>query len=191
MKNFPKAYVKQVKISSGRTASYVKIPPGNRKTHAKQDDTNNPTVRYQQKDNERTCMVYSMASIMHYSGDTSAGAWMRNRAKRYLSDPSAFRSFVRDVRHHVKLLKTASMVGPDYNILSDNLSGMYLVQLRGSDGMEDHCITVSDKWIFDSNFKNALPRTKESLDLCCSSDEVPCQFVTCVNVEHFPKVIFP
>ena len=96
-----------------------------------------------------------------------------------------------DVRHHVKLLKTASMVGPDFNILSDNLSGMYLVQLRGSDGMEDHCITVSDKWIFGSNFKNALPRTKESLNMWCSSAVVPCQFVTCTNVEQFPKVTFP
>ena len=68
VKNFPKAYVKQVKIYSGRTASYVKIPPGNRKTHARQDDTTSPTVRYQQKDNERTCMMFSMASIMYYSG---------------------------------------------------------------------------------------------------------------------------
>ena len=72
-----------------------------------------------------------------------------------------------------------------------NLSGMYLLQMRGSDDMEDHCITVSDKWIVDSHFKKVLSRTKESLNMCCSTDEVPCQFVTCVNVEHFPKSTFP
>ena len=102
VKNFPKPYIKQVKVSTGRSTSYIRIPPGDCRTHAEQTDMKSPPVHYQQKENERTCMVYSMASILHYSGDTSAGAWIRNRAKRYLHDPSAFRMFVKDVRHHIR-----------------------------------------------------------------------------------------
>ena len=187
--NFPKSYVKQVKVSSGRTASYVKIPPGDRRCHSKNNDNNGPLLHYQQKDDERTCMVLAMASIMHYSGDTSAGAWMKNRFKRYLSDPAAFQTFVKDIRHHVKLLKSGATLGKHFDILGSGLSGIYLAQVQGSDGKEDHCVAVSDKWIFDTNYKNALPRSQESLDMCCSSDEEKSLFVMCINVEHFPKVV--
>jgi hypothetical protein len=167
----------------------VKIPPGDRRCHSKNNDNNGPLLHYQQKDDERTCMVLAMASIMHYSGDTSAGAWMKNRFKRYLSDPAAFQTFVKDIRHHVKLLKSGATLGKHFDILGSGLSGIYLAQVQGSDGKEDHCVAVSDKWIFDSNFKNALPRSQESLNMCCSSDEEKSLFVTCINVEHFPKVV--
>ena len=116
---------------------------------------------------------------------------MRNGAKRYLNNPYSFRTFVKDVRCKVKLLRTGSTMGKHFDILSDSLSGIYLVQVKGSDGKEDHCVTVSHGWIFDSNFPNALPRTKESFDKCCSSDEVASEFVSCINVEHFPKIICP
>jgi len=189
VKNFPKSYVRQVKVSSGRTASYVKIPPGDRRKHTRSNDTKGPLLHYQQKDDDRTCMVLAMASIMHYSGDTSAGAWMKNRFKRYLSDPAAFQNFVKDIRHHVKLLKSGATLGKHFDILGSGLSGIYLAQVQGSDGKEDHCVAISNKWIFDSNFKNALPRSQESLNMCCSSDEEKSRFVTCINVEHFPKVV--
>ena len=133
-------------------------------------------------------MVYSMASILHYSGDTSAGAWVRNRAKRYINDPLAYTTFFGDLRHHVKLMKYGTRLGKSFNILSSVLTGIYLVQIQGSDGKDDHCVTVSNEWIFDSNFKNALPRTQTSLDMCCSSDDVKCHFLSSVKVEHFPRI---
>ena len=49
--------------------------------------------------------------------------------------------------------------------------------LRGSNTKEDHCVTIFDNWIFNSNFDWALPLSKELLDLCCSSDETNGTFV--------------
>jgi len=43
--------------------------------------------------------------------------------------------------------------------------------LRASNGKEDHTVTIYNNWIFDGNFSHALPLQKESLDLCCSTDE--------------------
>jgi hypothetical protein len=42
-------------------------------------------------------MVYAMASVMHHSGGTQSGAWMRNRVKHYLNNPTAFQTFVTDI----------------------------------------------------------------------------------------------
>ena len=42
--------------------------------------------------------------------------------------------------------------------------------LRGSDFLEDHCLTIYGQWISDSNLPKALPLSKENLDLCVSSD---------------------
>ena len=44
VKNFPKAYVKQVKVSTGRSTSYIRLPPGDRRTHAKHTYTDSPTA---------------------------------------------------------------------------------------------------------------------------------------------------
>ena len=33
-----------------------------------------------------------------------------------------------------------------------------------------HCVTVIDKWYFESNFPFVLPLTKENLDYCCIND---------------------
>jgi hypothetical protein len=61
---------------------------------------------------------------------------------------------------------------------------MCLVGIQSSDHKTDHAISIAGKWIFDSNFERALPLSKESLDLCCSSDSKKCTFegITCVSM---------
>jgi len=48
--------------------------------------------------------------------------------------------------------------------------------LKGLDGKTDHAICVVGKWIFDSNFEKALPLTKQSLNICCSSADKKTKF---------------
>jgi hypothetical protein len=187
-KNFPAAYITQVMTSSGPTNSYIKVPPGDNRKHTETSNLSYPKIHYQQKEDERTCMVYAMASVLHHYGRTNDGAWVRNRAKRYLNDPNAFRSFVKDIRKHIKGLKQISKMDKHFDLLGVDLSGIYLIQIKGSDGKEDHCVVVTKDWIFDSNFKNALPRTQQSLDMCCSSDKVKSTFVSYVQIEHFPNI---
>ena len=73
--------------------------------------------------------------------------------------------------------------------LGDNIQGIYIARLRGSDGMEDHCVVLTKQWIFDSNFANALPRSFDLLHLCCSSDESQCLCTGFPQIAHFPKAI--
>ena len=86
-------------------------------------------------------------------------------------------------KNHFTMAKNKKM---DY--LGDNIKGMYLARLHGSDGMEDHCVIITKQWIFDSNFDNALPRSYHSLNLCCSSDGNQCECMGFPQIAHFPKV---
>jgi hypothetical protein len=65
-----------------------------------------------------------------------------------------------------------------WDIFSDSQEYlMCLVGLLGSDAKTDHAVAITGRWIFDSNFKKALPLTKESLDLCCSDDTKKCKWI--------------
>ena len=35
-------------------------------------------------------------------------------------------------------------------------------------GITSHMVAIYENWIFDSNYNKALPRTQESLDICCN-----------------------
>jgi hypothetical protein len=48
-----------------------------------------------------------------------------------------------------------------------------IAQLKGTDGKENHVVCLTDGWMFDSNFKEALCINRTNLDLCCSSDDSP------------------
>ena len=84
------------------------------------------------------------------------------------------------LKKHTKPLNFKILKVNDWNILKNEENNLIVVLLQGSDGKEDHCVTILGKWIFDSNLKNAIPLTKESLDLCCSSDD---------SNDHFVKVV--
>ena len=53
----------------------------------------------------------------------------------------------------------------------------------------DHCITVCDKWIFDSNLEFALPLTKSSLNYFCSGNDT--DEITFVDVFHAIRSVPP
>ena len=74
---------------------------------------------------------------------------------------------------YFNILKTS-----EWDILNPGKNQLVVASLKGSDAKEDHCVMVFDNWIFDSNFDFALPLSKESLDLCCSSDDTHETFVS-------------
>jgi hypothetical protein len=49
--------------------------------------------------------------------------------------------------------------------------------IQSSDGKTDHAVCIFGNWIFDSNFKKALPLNMESLNLCSSSADQATTFV--------------
>jgi len=43
-----------------------------------------------------------------------------------------------------------------------------IVVLRGADGSTNHCVTIVNGLVFDSNCDNAMPLNKATLDWCCN-----------------------
>jgi hypothetical protein len=65
------------------------------------------------------------------------------------------------------------------------LDGIYLTRIKGADGKDNHCVAITSDWIFDLNFKNALPRNSESLNVCCSCDDVQTDYIGIVEIAYF------
>ena len=69
-----------------------------------------------------------------------------------------------------KQLHFCKITDKKWDILKNGPNDLVVTTLRGSDGKDDHCVTIYGSWLFDSNFDYALPLTKETLDLCCSAE---------------------
>ena len=187
--NFDENFLVQVMSCTRSTHAFIQIPPGDCRTHQSVGPMNGPKIHYEQKDGEQTCMVYSIASALHYFGYKNIGSCVFNGRKRFIHQNNAFNVFIEVLRGTHAVLNQVRVAKDQFpSFLGAAFTGIYLARLLGSDGKEDHCVVISQKWIFDSNFPNALPRTQESLDLCCSSDEHTSTFRKFPQIVHFPKV---
>ena len=60
----------------------------------------------------------------------------------------------------------------DYFDILVNGKGLFAIcELSGSDSNSNHSVAITNEWIFDSNYKYALPLSKENLDKYCKSDK--------------------
>ena len=134
-------------------------------------------------------MVYGMASAVHYVGGKQLASEIRNMAKRFEHKIKAFGAFLQSLSNKHKALNATRENAKTYDLLNMKSGELVLACLRGADRMEDHCIAVYDRWIFDSNFNQALSLSKESLDLCCSTKEVNSSYNGgCTQVVTFPNI---
>ena len=76
-----------------------------------------------------------------------------------------------------------------YDILQNHSNYPTVCLLLDTAHHTDHCITVCRKWIFDSNFKFALPLTKASLNYVCSGNDT--DEITFVGVFHAIRAVSP
>ena len=59
-----------------------------------------------------------------------------------------------------------------WSTLADSTKySLCLLGVKGEDNKTDHAICIVGQWIFDSNLSKAIPLSKESLDICCSSGD--------------------
>jgi hypothetical protein len=88
---------------------------------------------------------------------------------------------------YLKLQKNymISKIEKNYKIFEQEVgaSDIRLVVLAGDDGSENHAVCIVDKYIFDSNCKNALDFNQDGLNECCSGSE----FHHIVRGYHFQK----
>lgn len=159
--------------------STSKFCPGKTKNKDVPEPVKNaPDVNYQQQDRQRTCLTYSFASALPHIGTCQIGLEVFCMSNKVVEKHDTVFFFREKMQNHKQLL--LFKVLNNCNILKNICDDMVSAILCGSDGKMDHCITVWGNLIFDSNFKNMLPLTVESLDLCCSSDASNDMFVQVV-----------
>ena len=141
-------------------------------------------VKYQQH-NDPTCHFSSLASALHAIGDHVAAELFFSRLSDSLQVlPSSlvinnrkYKSridYAHDViTNHIKILHSPKCnyqckvykPGKEFDILKNRSEFPTLVQLVDLHGNMQHCVTLAGKWIFDSNFPQALLLTEKILML--------------------------
>jgi hypothetical protein len=191
--NFTSGYLDQVKhLSKHKNARWISIPPGADKLHENAPEylQTGPEVKYRQTKGERFCLVYSFASALHHTGLHCLASWIYQAADSIVEQHNTFVKFSKFIQQKSRHMFHQKLKLTKWNILENGENDLVMVSIKSSDGKEDHCVTLFGKWIFDSNFKKALPLCKEALDLCCSSDTVINTFDSVVQAWKFPHFLY-
>jgi hypothetical protein len=134
-------------------------------------------------------MVYLLASAIHHIGWHQVASQIQNVGKKYQYKVGAFGHFLNYLQYKQKALITACKENAStYNLLQRKTNCLTLACIRGGHGKEDHCISIYNEWIFDSNFEYALLLTKPALDLCCLSSQTTTNYDGCANVVTFKNI---
>ena len=83
------------------------------------------------------------------------------------------------LRYNIKMKKQVS-----FDIIRDISDNVTLVQLMDSADNFDHAVSIVRYWIFESNYKKALPLTLDSLNIICSLSKEEGVFTIFETVLH-------
>jgi hypothetical protein len=184
-------FLQNIRLKDGHFG-FVLIPEGDNEPHFPGIVTfmdNAPIVKYyypKDSTKRRRCVLDSAASGLNYLGyhrlrvliaSTMSTDTMSRNPMGYLQDifENKLQPEERKIMQFVSLSEKRKRKWNALNSPNDFL--MCVLGIRSSDGKTDHAICIADGWIFDSNFEKALPLSKESLDLCSSSNERKTDFV--------------
>jgi hypothetical protein len=189
----------------GGIEGYVRIPEGSAEDHTQQMSLRTatpgaPKMKYKREgpieDNDRSCILKSAASALSFLGYDRLAFSLCNDLENGRKMECGFEFFQncmdsskleKQERRKIQFSKLKSGVS---NILNDSKEYvMCLVGLYSSDSKTDHSVSIAGDWIFDSNFEYALTLCKESLDLCCSSDQKKTTFVGVTRVCMLKPVV--
>jgi hypothetical protein len=169
--------------------TFIEIPPGDSRKHGPQENNNNyPKLRYKQKEDENTCLMISVAYLLHECGACEHASFLVNDRLKITKSTKYWTKFQEKLCSFSTKLKLQETKLQLDNVLQGKVTNPIITCVRGSDFKENHSVVIYNNWIYDGNFKTALPLTKESLDECCSTDKKKCSFVAFVKtyiLQHF------
>ena len=137
-------------------------------------------IKYHQKSYNRCCLS-SLALAFHFIGDDRSVPAIVNRIEESLTLQTE--KFRNRIHFATAIMTNISKIKGEYNlrnnlkvwqkndafgILNKVSEYVTLVHLMGSLGNLNHAISIVGYWIFDSNYKELLCLTQESLDIICS-----------------------
>ena len=130
-----------------------------------------PIVPFRQGNNN-TCVYHSFASCLYYLGIRDLAKYVNEKARKESTKVDNLERLIKTVHtFKKKKIPYKHFKNEQYDLLTHN--GDYedarnptVYVLQGEDGNCEHAITVTGPWIFDSNLKNAIPLTQNSLNWC-------------------------
>ena len=159
-----------------------------------------PILFYQQYSMD-SCIISSFAAAVHYMGDKKAAEYINRRKEQSLVAFSngGRMQFCNDVilnhykqKNEKKLRYTVQNWNESkpFDIFKDISTWPTVCLLLDSAGRAEHCVTVCNKWIFDSNFDYAFPLSEQCLHyICGGDDEKDIKFVSvCQAIRAIPPI---
>jgi hypothetical protein len=131
-------------------------------------------------------LVTALSSLLYFARARDHASQLFNQKKKLQETIEIWDELNQFLVSLNKMLRLESV---DYSVLpieSIDYDIPIITCQRASDGQEDHTVTIYKKWIFDGNFQYALPLSKTSLDICCSSDEQKCSYESMLHTYIFP-----
>jgi hypothetical protein len=163
-----------------------------------------PDAKYwDDNDRQRRCVWLCAALGLHYLGFTNLAEQVSAlNYERIGVGEEPLQAFERVVSAHstkeerrlFQICHLGKRMKNKWNMLtSPKKYRMCVLGVKSSDSKTDHAICIVQDWIFDSNFRKALPLTQESLDLCCSSADTETNFKGTVRgvMLNYRPVTFP
>jgi hypothetical protein len=197
--NFPGLGLKLKEFASIATVPrFFEVPLANGRLPDKTViNLENPIIRYHQTDN-KSCCFYSLCSAFDYLSLIEEGKRLRKYRDLFFKKYYHNNFFQIDycIINHISCTKAyqnihnnyiINKIEENYQIMDNNVSSydVRLIVLAGYDGSENHAVCIVDKYIFDSNCKNALDFNIKGLNECCSGSD----FHHIVRGYHFQKLI--
>ena len=147
-----------------------------------------PVIQFCNADNTfgiRRCVLDSAASGFYYLGFHRLAYLLSNSKNDQSKEEDPFSYFGMVLKEQLIPAENKAFFWSLLNrkrlrewdtLLSPRKYLLCLVGIRSSDNKTDHAICIVGNWIFDSYFKVALPLSKESLDICASSNDRKTKF---------------
>ena len=132
----------------------------------------NIKIQYIQAENERSCIVLSIANALRYLLYPDICNSLLQKKETYMNTPDALKVICHELSKQFQRIRRTAMheflKADDFDVINDK-KGLYLVTLVGTDGNNDHCVAIWDNFIFDCNKQFALIRNINNLNRCCST----------------------
>jgi len=141
----------------------------------------NPEIHY--KNNENCiCAFAALSSVLYYFQRSEDASNIMDFCKEYEKNKhNIFSRVVQSIFNYINHERKFRELRKQYVILRVNTGfdainyklqdlEFGLLVLHQSNNNESHAVSISQNYIFDSNASNAVPRTQEGFDCCCSGD---------------------
>ena len=127
-------------------------------------------MHYRQQEGQRTCLISSLCSALHWLGLEDEAALVFKDGVKHVNDPAQPKKIMKVMQDHIGYFMAHKLV-QRYDILNPSNWNIYptMVALCGKDGGCEHGLTICGGLLFDSTYETAIPLTRANMDWSCTN----------------------